>query len=98
MSWILCSKADVISIHPTNETALPDLWSDAVEQLIREHMSQPGLGLAQTTLTETYSGDGTPAITLRSLPIISVSSVMIDGEAASDYTVTNTGIQLAGEN
>jgi hypothetical protein len=45
MSWTLCSKADVISIHPTTETALPDLWSDAVEQLIREHMSQPGLSL-----------------------------------------------------
>lgn len=97
MSWTLCSKADVISIHPTTEAALPDLWSDAVEKLIREHLSQPGLGLAQTTLTEIYSGDGTPALTLRSLPIISVSSVLIDGEAASDYTVTKTGIQRTGD-
>ena len=47
MSWTLCSKADVISIHSITEAALPDLWSDAVEQLIREHMGKPGLGLAQ---------------------------------------------------
>ena len=81
MSWTLCSKADVISIHPIAETALPDLWSDAVEQLIREHMGQPGLGLAQNTYTKSYSGDGTPVLTLRQLPIISVSGLSIDDEA-----------------
>jgi hypothetical protein len=97
MSWTLCSKADVISIHPISEAALPDLWSDAVEQLIREHMGQHSLGLAQITLTESYSGDGTPVLTLRSLPIIAVSSVMIDGEATSEFTITKTGIQLIGD-
>jgi hypothetical protein len=97
MSWTLCSKADVISIHPISEAQLPDLWSDAVEQLIREHLGQPGLGLAQNLYTESYSGDGTPVLTLRHLPIISVSSLSIDDEQITDYTVTKTGIQLNGE-
>jgi hypothetical protein len=97
MSWTLCSKADVISIHPTNEAALPDLWSDAVEQLIREHLSKPGLGLSQDEVTESYSGDGTPVLILHRLPIISVSSVTIDGVVVSDYTVNKTSIQLTGE-
>jgi hypothetical protein len=52
MSWTLCSKADVISIHPISEAQLPDLWSDAVEQLIREHLGQPGLGLAQNSSSQ----------------------------------------------
>jgi len=30
MSWQLCSKQDVISIHPTNESVLQDFWSDTV--------------------------------------------------------------------
>jgi hypothetical protein len=97
MSWILCSKADVISIHPIAESALPDLWSDAVEQLIREHLGKPSLGLAQITVTESYSGDGTPVLTPRQLPIISVTSLSIDGETVTDYTVNKTAIQLNGE-
>ena len=99
MSWTLCSKADVISIHPTSEAALPDLWSDAVEQLIREHLSKPSLGLSQATVTESYSGDGTPALFLRQLPIISVSSLSIDGGdiPSTEYIVNKTGIQLTGE-
>jgi hypothetical protein len=99
MSWTLCSKADVISIHPITEAALPDLWSDAVEQLIREHLSKPGLGLAQVEVTESYSGDETPVLILRHLPIISVSCLSIDEEdiPAADYIINKTSIQLTGE-
>ena len=99
MSWTLCSKADVISIHPINEAQLQDLWSDAIEQMIREHLSKPNLGLEQGTVTETYSGDGTPVLTLRQLPIVSVTSLFVDEEeiSASDYVVNKTSVQLTGQ-
>ncbi len=99
MSWTLCSKADIISIHPISETALPDLWSDAVEQMIREHLSQPNLGASQFNVDELYSGDGTPVLSIRHLPIISVTSLSIDDVDVppADYVVNKTTVQLLGD-
>ncbi len=44
MAWTLCSKDDVLSIHPTNTNALKDFWSNAVEAMIREYLGMPYLG------------------------------------------------------
>jgi hypothetical protein len=95
MAWVLCSKADVASIHPISESALPDFWSEAVEQMIREYLSSPSLGLEQST-TGAYSGDGTPVLAVRTPPILSVESLSIDGlqVPADSFVVNKTTVQL----
>lgn len=97
MAWSLCTKEDVASIFPVSAAALQDFWSDAVEALIREHLGAPYIGLSDVAIIdEVYSGDGTRRLMLRSLPIISVESLVISGltsEAAS-YVVSSTGIVL----
>jgi hypothetical protein len=99
MAWVLCSKADVLSIHPTAEANLPDFWSEAVEQMIREHLSTPNLGLTRTYTDELYSGDGTPVLVIRRQPLLSVTSLVVDGAEIPALTcvVNKTTIQLIGD-
>ena len=96
MAWELCSKEDVISITHAPETALEDLWSDTVEAMIRRHLGMPHLGKQVTVTDEWYSGDGTNILLVRKPPIVSVSSLSVDGAQLlpSEYVVTDYSIQL----
>ena len=98
MAWTLCKKDDVRSIHPISETDLQDLWSEAVEALIRRHLGEPYLGVSQA-LSELYSGDGSSVILLKHPPVIAVSLVTISDwiVPAEYYIVTPTSIQLLDE-
>lgn len=99
MAWSLCSKSDVVSIHPTRESDLQDFWSDAVESLIREHLGTPDLGRQTAITNELHSGDGLSSILLvRRPPIVSVTSLTVNGiPVGSDgYVVSLTSIELLG--
>lgn len=96
MAWTLCSREDVIQIHPCQESELPDQWSEQVEALIRQHMRMPYLGVSQAINNEMHSGDGTSVLLARKPPIISVSSLLVNGLSltANDYVVFESFVQL----
>jgi hypothetical protein len=78
MAWILCTKADVMSIHPITEAEIKDEWSDMVEGLIRQHMGQPFLGTSSAIVDEWHNGDGSNFLKPYKLPILSVTSLSIN--------------------
>ncbi len=96
MAWTLCTKADVISIHPTTESALPDFWSDAIEDMIRQYLANPYLGLPTPITCELHDGDGGMTILVDKPPLISVEKLTINGVTLSpkDYRVLATGVEL----
>jgi len=99
MAWVLCSKADVMSIHPVTETDLRDEWSEMVESLIREHLDQPYLGTSSVIENEYHNGDGTNLLRVSKPPIISVQAVYISDAqiTASDYVIFGDHIALKSE-
>jgi hypothetical protein len=97
MAWTLCSKDDVMSLHPVTESELRDEWSEFVEGLIRQHMSSPYLGTSEVITNEYHDGDGSTVVFVGKAPIISVQSLVVNGVtlAASDYVIFPTYIQLS---
>lgn len=98
-AWTLCSKDDVISLHPVTETEIKDEWSEMVEDLIREHMGQPFLGYSGTVLDEYHDGDGTNVLRVKKPPIISVTSLSVNDVSlsASDYVAFENYIELRAQ-
>jgi hypothetical protein len=96
MTWLLCSKEDVISVHPCKPEELPDFWSDAVEGLIRQYMGQPNLGIPQAVVDEYYDGDGSNILHVKSTPIVSVESLSVDGFVlmSGDYEFFDSYVEL----
>ncbi len=99
MPWTFCTKADVISIHPTNEAALADLWSDAVEDMIRQYLGTPFLGQNIPVVGELHNGDRSTYLMVNNPPVVSVEQVIINGTqlTPTDYQVTTHGIELKRE-
>jgi hypothetical protein len=99
MAWQLCTKQDVVNIHPVREEDLQDQWSDMVEALIRQYLGAPYLGTTQVITDEEHCGDGTTILQIRKAPIVSVSSLYVNGSylTASDYAVFDTYIQLRNQ-
>jgi len=99
MAWTLCSKQEVVAIHPFPVDDLKDFWSDTAEALIREHLGAPYLGEAVALTNETHSGDGTPLLIVRKPPIISVQALRISGVAVTtaDYVVFSNHIELVAQ-
>lgn len=107
MAWTLCSKQDVVDIHPVPITDLKDSWSDMVEGLIRDYLGEPNLGVVEAVIDEWHNGDGTPVLRVKAPPIKSVTSLVLASEltmedgsyvtlSASDYLVFPNFIQLKG--
>ena len=96
MAWSLCSKKDVISIHPVQELVLQDFWSDSVESMIRRHLGNPNLGTTKVVTNEAYSGDDSLILRLKQPPVLSVESLRINGVPVQpdEYVVIPNGIQL----
>ena len=96
MAWTLCTKEDVIGIHPCRDEDLKDQWSEMVEAMIRQHLGAPYLGTTQAITDELHSGNNTTIMQVKSPPIVSVTSVSVSGVAltAADYAVFGTYIQL----
>lgn len=96
MAWELCSKDDVMDIHPVPESELKDSWSDQVEGLIREHMGAPYLGTSAAITDEYHNGDGTHLLFVKYPPIISVQSITAGDVAltSADYVIRETSIAL----
>ncbi len=99
MAWKLCSKEDVLSIHPFPPDELQDFWSDSVEELIRTHMGTPNLGESIVLTNETYDGDGTNVLIVRQPPIISVEDIRISGVAltGAEYVVYQNHVALTNQ-
>ena len=98
MTWVLCSKKEVTAIHPIPEGDLLDFWSDTVEELIRQHMSNPNLGTSEVIVEELHSGDGNTILQVRKPPIISVQALRVSDYtySASDYAVFTNYVQFKG--
>ena len=96
MSWSLCTKQDVLSIHPTQENVLQDFWSDAVESMIRLHLGNPSLGLTETVTDELHDGANTALLILHRPPVLSVQKVLVLGSevSPSNYRIFPNGIEL----
>lgn len=95
--WTLCSKEDVSNIHPVAISDLEDEWSVMVEALIRQHMSQPYLGLDAVTITDEYhNGDGTSMLLVKKPPIVSVTGVYLNDVTltSTSYVVFDSYVQL----
>jgi hypothetical protein len=99
MAWKLCSKEEVILIHPYPVADLKDFWSEVVETLIREHMGSPHLGQSTVITNETHSGDNTTILIVRKPPIISVEALRISATAmvSTGYVVFQNHIQLVAQ-
>ncbi len=99
MAWKLCSKEDVLSIHPFPPDELQDFWSDSVEELIKTHMGTPNLGESIVLVNETYDGDGTNVLIVRQPPILSVEAIRISGIAttAAEYVVYQNHVALTNQ-
>jgi len=96
MAWTLCSKADVMSIHPISASALNDFWSETVEALIRQHLGTPYLGLQQVITSEKHDGDSSYLVIVKNPPIISVTSFIANDYLypASEYEVRGNAVEL----
>lgn len=96
MAWEFCSKQDVMDIHPIDESALKDSWSDFVQGLIVQHKGNPYLGNPTTVSDEYHNGDGTDIVFVNKPPILSVTSLQLNGSSllSSDYIVSSNHIQL----
>lgn len=96
MAWTLCSKQDVTSIHPINEGELEDAWSDFTEAFILQHMGNPFIGTPSAVADEYHNGDGSDILLVKQPPIVSVTSLEVDGSVltAADYIVFPNYIQL----
>lgn len=99
MAWKLCSKEDVVSIHPFPVDELQDFWSDSVEELIKVHMGTPNLGESIVLVNKTYNGDGTNVLIVRQPPIISVEDIRISGVAltGAEYVVYPNYVALLNQ-
>lgn len=95
MAWEIVTKQEVRSVHPMDVTEMPDLWSEMVEALIRQHLSSPNLG-KPASVTEVHSGDGTSMLLVKSPPIDSVTSITVAQATltSADYVVFPNHIQL----
>lgn len=96
MAWTLCSKDDVLELVPGSRAELKDSWSEQVEHLIRQYLRQPNLGKTETVTDELISGDGSSILVPDKTPIISVTSLTVDGVLlmADEYVVFKNRIQL----
>jgi hypothetical protein len=99
MAWELCSKRDVMSIHPVNDSDLEDQWSDEIEGLIRKYKRSPNLGRTETITDEIHNGDGTPVLHVKKPPISSITSLSVNDVllTASDYVVFENYIILKAQ-
>jgi len=99
MAWELCSKEEVILIHPYPVADLKDFWSDVVETLIREHLGTPHLGQSTAIINETHSGERTNILIVRKPPIISVEELRISAVSlvSTEYVVFQNHIQLIAQ-
>lgn len=100
MAWTLCSKEEVIIIHPFPLDQLHDLWSEVVEDLIIQHLGAPYYGTSQVLINETHDGDGNNILIVRKPPIISVEEVRISAIAvtSADYVVYPNHVALVAQN
>ena len=96
MAWKLCSKQDVTSIHPTQESVLQDFWSDAVEELVRVHLGNPYLGYSEVVVDELHDGNDKSLILVDKPPVLSVEAVRVADVplTAADYRAIPNGIEL----
>lgn len=99
MAWKLCSKQDVIDIHPCQDEDLKDNWSEMVESMIRQHLGTPYLGDEEVISEELHSGDGTSMLAVRKPPIVSVSEIKVNDLTltAAEYVVFESYVQLRYE-
>lgn len=99
MAWKLCSKEEVILIHPYPVADLKDFWSEVVETLIKEHLGTPHLGEAIVITNETHSGDHTNVLIVRKPPIVSVEELRISATAmvSTGYVAFQNHIELIAE-
>lgn len=100
MAWELCSKEEAVALHPFPVSDLKDFWSEMVDDMIREHLGTPNLGLSVVVVNETHDGMGNNLLIVREPPIISVEAIRIHGVAmtSEEYVIYSSRIELTNEN
>ncbi len=71
---------------PTVQTGKDDLLTDLLDAYNEEIEEYLGVKMLNTSYTESYDGDGTKTLFLWHAPIVSVTSLSIDGTALSVST------------
>lgn len=97
MAWELCSKEDVKALTPVPVTKLKDTWSELTEGMIREHLGMSHLGkMPERIENEVLSGNGTPILRPKHLPIFSVETINVNGMiyTQNDVLIRPTMIHL----
>lgn len=96
MAWVFCTKEDVMNLIPCTENELQDIWSDTVEQLIRDHLGKPSLGTYEVITDEYHNGTGISILKVRKPPIEAITSIIADDYSypASDYVIFTNHVQL----
>ena len=99
MAWEIVTKQEVADVHPINLDNMPDIWSETVEALIRQHMSSPNLG-KPASVTEIHDGNGTNMLSVHAPPIQSVTSLTIQTVVVTsdEYVVYPNYIKLKDMN
>lgn len=90
--WKYCTKSEVAAMSGLAESVFDDSWSQMAEEYIDEYTGETYTG--STAYTESLDGDGiSDTMILKHTPVISVTSVSIDGVAlqSSDYKVYESG-------
>jgi hypothetical protein len=97
-TWTYTSKAKVSHLSQIPEADLQDEWIDWVQAAIDDYEGTTYTGT--TSYTEEYSGDGTGILLLAHTPVVSVTSLAIEGGtySASDYEVYTDHIELESSN
>ena len=99
-AWTLCTKEEVVLIHTYPIDQLQDLWSEVVEDLIKERLGAPHYGDSQVLINETHNGDGNNILVVRKPPIISVEDIRISAVAltSAEYVVFPNHVALVAQN
>lgn len=95
MAWEAVSKAEVARISGTKEDNIHDEWYDWAVGLIKRHSRIHNIGTdAEVVVTEERDGNDTRRILVNKPPIISVTSVTIDGYTVSSDYYTHDSVSI----
>lgn len=90
MAWELVTKSEVSDYVQVPESSLVDDYYNGALQVISEHTGEYYIGSDGVSITDIINGNGRTSITVTKPPIISLTSVSIDGYAIDNSTLGTT--------
>jgi hypothetical protein len=97
MAWEIVSRAEVSSVSGMNADELRDDWYNMVVGILHEVTPYELFHTTTTITDEVHDGDGTNLLVVNRPPIVSISSISIDGVAVSStcYTAYGNFVKLS---